>query len=324
MDPFERETLGTTDVVVTRFGLGTAPLGGWPTAVPREQGEATIRQAWDRGVRYFDTAPFYGHGKSETFIGTVLGDADRDGFTLSTKVGRVLEDGAPEESLYEDALPYTPVFDFSREGVGRSLAESRARFGFDRIDVALVHDAHDHHEDVMTDAFPELADRRASGEIGAIGAGMVFTEPCVRFAYELDFDCFLLAGRYTLLEQGTLDELFPVMQERGMSMIAGGVYNSGLLIKPEPGAHYDYAKAPDDVVKRAQELDATCQEFDVPLRAAALQFAAAHPVVASVVVGARTTVEVDDNLEMATLEIPPELWTSLKEKELLRADAPTP
>jgi D-threo-aldose 1-dehydrogenase len=324
VDPLERRRLGQTDVMVPVLGLGTAPLGGWPTAVPREQGVATVQRAWDAGVRYFDTAPFYGHGNSEGFVGAVLAAQPRDSFTLSTKVGRLLVPGSGESELFAGTPPLEPILDYSAEGTLRSLRESLDRLGLDRIDVAFIHDPDEHHDAALEGAFHALAELRAEGRLGAIGVGMNWSEPLARFAREAEFDCFLLAGRYTLLEQGALDELLPEVTERSMSIVAGGVYNSGVLIDPRPGAHYDYAPAAPEVIDRAQALQAACAQFDVPLRAAAIQFPLAHPAVASVVVGARTPQEVDDNLAMLAVDIPGELWDTLRERGLLRADAPTP
>lgn len=317
-------TLGQTAVTVTRLGLGTAALGGWPRGVSAEQGRATVRRAYDAGLRYFDTAPFYGYGKSETFIAAALGELGRSSFSLSTKVGRVLEPGPAPEPLYEDGLPFTPVFDFSPVGIRRSLAGSRNRLGFERIDAVLIHDPDDHLDDAITHAYPALAELREAGEIGAIGVGTNFTEPLLALLQRADFDCAMLAGRYTLLEQGPLDELFPFALERGVSIIAGGVYNSGLLVDPRPGATYNYAPAPGELVARATRLATVCREHDVVMRAAAMQFTAAHPAVTAIVMGACTPDEVDDNLAMAQVAIPGELWTALKERELLHPEAPTP
>jgi D-threo-aldose 1-dehydrogenase len=324
VDPFESRTLGGTDVRVTRLGLGTAPLGGWPRLVSPEVGLATVRHAWDAGLRYFDTAPFYGYGNSEGYIGAALGACPREAFTLSTKVGRLLEPGRDNAALYEGVPDVHPVFDFSPAGVLRSLRESRGRLGTDRIDVVYVHDPDDHHREALDGAHPALARLRAEGRIGAIGVGMNAAEPLARFAAEADFDCLLVAGRYTLLEQRSLDDLLPVALERNVSIVAGGVFNSGLLVDPRDGATYDYAPAPAGVLDRARRLAAVCAEFGVPLRAAALQFPFAHPAVASVVVGARSPREVDDNLALLALDLPDELWMALKERGLLREDAPTP
>jgi len=316
--------LGRSDVEVPRLGMGTAPLGGWPQALDDDTAIATVRRAWELGVRYFDTAPLYGHGNSETRLAAVLGDEPREHFVLSTKVGRVLDPGATDETLFKDVPPLTPVFDFSRAGVERSLRESRERLGFDRIDVVLIHDPDDHHEQALAESFPVLDALRASGEIGAIGVGMNFSEPLARFATEAAFDCFLLAGRYTLLDQSSLDDLLPVCVERGMSIIAAGVYNSGILADPKPGANYNYTAAAPELVDRALAIKEVCDSFEVPLRAAAMRFPTFHPAVATVIVGARSPAEVEDNAALFSHEIPDELWTALRDRDLLRPDAPTP
>jgi len=324
MKALERASLGVSDVQVTRLGLGTAPIGGWPSAVPREQAAATMARAYELGIRYFDTAPFYGSGFSEQVLGSVLASLPRDEFTLSTKVGRLLVPGEPEIPFYEGGLPFTPVWNFSYDGTLQSLDESRKRLELERIDVALIHDPEDHHEEALEGSYRALRDLRAEGTVGAIGVGMNWSEPLARFAEEGEFDCFLLAGRYTLLEQHAMDELLPIAVGRRISIIAGGVYNSGLLVDPRRGAFYDYAPAPEELIERARELKAVCAEFDVPLRAAAIQFPLAHPAVACVVVGARTPDEIEENVRLLDVEIPGELWTALKERELMREDAPTP
>jgi D-threo-aldose 1-dehydrogenase len=324
MDPFLTRPIGRTTVQVPRLGLGTAPLAGWPHPITDEEARATVRHAWDAGIRLFDTAPLYGHGIAEINLGAALRERPRDSYTLSTKVGRVLDPGPPGETIFHHPPELAPVFDFSAAGVRRSLAESLERLGLDRVDICLIHDPDDFHEQALTEVYPVLADLRAQGSLGAIGVGMNFAEPLARFAAEADFDCVLLAGRYTLLEQDSMDELLPLIQEKGMSVIAGGVYNSGLLIDPAPGAMYNYAPAPEAVLAKAGAIRDVCAGFDVPIRAAALQFALAHPAITTAVVGARTPAEVDDNLALAGLPIPPELWTALKERDLMRPDAPTP
>ncbi len=323
-DPFETRRVGATPVQVARLGLGTAPLGGWPEAISREAAIATIRRAWERGIRFFDTAPFYGAGQSELFLGEALADKPRGDLQLSTKTGRRLLPGSDKVEFFKDAQPFHSVFDFSAEGVEASIRDSRERLGLGAPDIVLVHDPDDHHADVLSMAYPKLRAMREAGEFGALGVGMNVVEPLVRFAQEARFDVFLLAGRYTLLEQTALDELFPLAEARGISIIAGGVFNSGLLIAPAEGAMYDYAPASRDIIEKARALEAACREFDTPLRAAALQFAAAHPAVTSVVIGARTPQEVDDALANAALSIPAALWTALKDRGLIRADAPVP
>ena len=206
----------------------------------------------------------------------------------------------------------------------RSLEASRERLRLDEIDVALIHDPDDHHEEALEGAYRALAELRTAGVVRAIGVGMNWAAPLARFVEEADFDCVLCAGRYTLLEQESLDDLLPAAVERGVSILVGGVYNSGLLARPGPDATYDYAPAGPALIERARQLEAVCAEFDVPLRAAALQFPLAHPAVACVLVGARTPEEVDDNLRMFRLEIPGGLWDELKRRGLVREDAPTP
>jgi D-threo-aldose 1-dehydrogenase len=324
MDPAETVRLGRSDVFVPRLGLGTAPLGGWPEAVSADEAKLTIQEAWRTGIRHFDTAPFYGHGLSESHLGQVLPGQDRASFTVSTKVGRLLVPGPAYSPLYSGVPPLTPVFDFSAAAVAQSLAASRERLGLGRVDVALIHDPEDHHEQALRETFPALAELRDAGVIGAVGVAMNWSEPLARFAREASFDCFLLAGRYTLLEQGALDELMPAVAARGASVIAGGVFNSGVLTDPRPGAMYNYVPAPEEIVTRALRLKKACDEFGVPLRAAAVQFPLGHPQVACVVVGARTPAEVRDTVAMMRFPIPAALWTALKERELIRDDAPTP
>lgn len=325
--PFARARIGRTDVEVPRFGLGTAPLGGWPSAVEFDDGVATVQHAWDRGIRFFDTAPFYGFGSAERMLGEVLPTVPRDGCVISTKVGRVLEPQPASAALrdfFKSADPNTPVFDFSYDGAMRSLESSLERLQLDRVDIVLIHDPDDHYDEALAGAYRALDALRGDGTIGAVGVGMNSSEPLARFARDADFDVFLLAGRYTLLEQHSMDDLLPAAAERGTSIIAGGVYNSGVLADPDAQARYDYADAPEDVVRRARALRDACAAFDVPLRAAAAQFPLAHPSVATVAIGSRTPSEVDDNVDMLAFDVPSELWSTLRERGLIRSDAPTP
>lgn len=324
MDPFATRRVGRTALRLPQLGLGTGPLGGWPTAVPIDVAQATIVRAYDAGIRYFDTAPFYGLGLSEENLGRTLPLRDRDSFVISTKVGRLLVDGEPDESLFKGVPPRRPVVDFSYEGALDSLAASRSRLGLGRVDIALIHDPDDRQSEAMRGAYRALHELRAGGELTAIGVGMNWSAPLARFAAEAEFDCMLCAGRYTLLEQESLDDLLSVAVEREVSVIAGGVFNSGLLVHPGTDSTYDYDPAPPGVVEKALRLEQVCAEFDVPLRAAAIQFPLAHPAVASVIVGARSPSEVDDNLDMIRLPVPRELWVALKEHGLVREDAPIP
>lgn len=324
MDPLSKTTLGTSDVPVTALGLGTAPLGGWPAAVSEADGLGTVEAAWDLGLRYFDTAPFYGYGQSERWIGAVLRSKPRSSFTLSTKMGRLLVDAAGPPELFHGDHRQTAVFDFSYDGAMRSLEASLERLGLDRVDVALIHDPEDALDEALNGTYRALDDLRAQGVVGAIGAGMNWIEPLVYLASRAEFDCILLAGRYTILEQESLDELLPLALERQFSVIAGGVFNSGVMVDPSAGATYNYIDAPTDIVTKAQRIHEVCRRHDVDPKAASLQFPLAHPAVATVVTGARTPAEIRANASLAEAPIPTDLWSDLRAAGLLRVDAPVP
>ena len=317
--------LGSTEVEVTRLGLGTAPLGGWPRATDPDTAVATIRAAWDAGIRLFDTAPLYGHGLSESWLGEVLPAMPRESFAVATKVGRLLRHvDDPEPSLFSGTPPVSPVFDFSYEGTLRSHAESLDRLGLERVDIAHIHDPDDDFEEALSGAHRALCELRAAGAVRAVGTGMNQAEMLARFAREGDFDCFLLAGRYTLLEQGALDDLLPTCLERGISIIAGGVFNSGVLIDPDASAYYNYAPADAATVERSRRIGRVCERHGVPVKAAALQFPLGHPAVACVLTGARSPAELHENVKAFDVPLPPELWTDLKRERLLSEDAPVP
>jgi D-threo-aldose 1-dehydrogenase len=337
-DPGERRRLGAT-LEVTRLGLGGAPLGGLFSAVDDDEAVATIRRAWEIGVRYFDTAPLYGYGKSERRMGRVLADRPRGEFVLSTKVGRLIRAEADlppdadidrqlnegrENAFYVGTGPVRPVFDFSADGVARSIEESLQRLGLDRIDIAFIHDPDDHWEDAIGGAYPALARLRESGVVGAIGAGMNQSEMLARFAREGDFDVFMLAGRYTLLDQDALTELLPLCEERGIAIAIGGVMNSGILADPKPGSRFNYVPATSALVGRAQRLASVCARHGVPLKAAAVQFPLAHPAVASVVAGVRRVDHLDEYPGLFRAPIPADLWEELRHEQLIPPDAPTP
>jgi D-threo-aldose 1-dehydrogenase len=281
-----------------------------------------VEAAYERGLRLFDTAPLYGSGLSEQRLGAVLRTKPRDEFVLSTKVGRLLRANGPAEpTMFEGTPPLRPVFDFSYDGVLRSLDESLARLGLDRVDIALIHDPDDHYEQALEGAYPALERLRGEGVVGAIGVGMNQTELLVRFARDGDFDCFLLAGRYTLLDTSGLDELLPLAAERGISIVAGGVFNSGVLAS---GETYDYAPAPTEVLERAARLREVCTRWGVPLEAAAIQFPLGHPAVTCVVVGCRSAAEVEEDVRLFQLDIPAGLWQELKAAGLLMAEVRVP
>jgi D-threo-aldose 1-dehydrogenase len=282
------------------LGLGTAPLAGLYEPVDEATAHMTVERAWQLGIRFYDTAPYYGSGAAERRLGAALRGRPRDEFVVSTKVGRLLGAGASD---WEGAY-----FDFSYDGALRSLDESLARLGLDRIDVALVHDPDEHYEEARAGAFAALARLRDEGVVRAIGVGMNQTAMLCRFAREVDPDCFLVAGRYTALDRSADDELLPLCEERGIAIVAGGVFNSGILAG---GDTFDYAAAPADVVARVDRLRALCDRHDVPLAAAAVQFPLRHPAVVSVLVGCRSPEEVEEDVRLADLEVPDALWEEL-------------
>ena len=295
------------------LGLGSAPLGGLFTAVSDEEAHRVVEASWQAGIRFFDTAPLYGHGAAEKRFGEVLRTKPRDEFVLATKVGRLLRPDAPPEpgQVYAGAPEVNPVFDFSYDGVMRSVEESLGRLGLDRVDVLHIHDPDDHYEEALAGAYRALDRLRAEGMIGAVGAGMNQSDMLVRFAREAHFDCFLLAGRYTVLDRGGARELLPLCLEREIAIIAGGVFNSGVLANPQPGSTFNYRAAPADVVVRAQELAAVCERHGVDLKAAAIQFPLRHPAVATVLTGCRSVAEVEENVRMFQTPVPDELWREL-------------
>ena len=314
MSPFDTSEIGHTGLRITQLGFGSAPLGGLFTSVAGNTATDTVLAAYDSGIRYFDTAPFYGHGKSEVRLGSVLRQYPRDDFVLSTKVGRVLvpaEGGAIEDHAYRDTLDYNPVFDLSPDGIRRSFESSLERLGLERIDIALLHDPDDHFEKAIEQAFPTLIRMREEGLVTAIGAGMNQSEMLYEFARRVDVDCFLLAGRYTLLDQSASERLLPECENRGISIILGGPYNSGILAG---GEHYNYEAAPIEMVEKKKRLDKLCADHDVPLKAAALHFPLKHRAVACVLAGARTAAEVRENVDMMATDIPSTFWDALTEE----------
>ncbi len=323
---------GRAPVPVTELGLGTAPLGNLFTTVSDDEAAACVDAAWDSGIRYFDTAPHYGLGLSERRTGAALRQRPRDSYTLSTKVGRLLEPVAEPvgDDLGDDlangfAVPATHrrVWDFSADGVRRSIEASLTRLGLDRIDVVYLHDPDDHGPQALAEAYPALERLRAEGVVGAIGAGMNQSALLTRFVRETDVDVVLLAGRYTLLDQDGLTELLPEAQRRGVGVVIGGAFNSGLLADPRPGATFDYTAAPDALLERALRMKAVCEGHGVPLRAAALRFPLDHPAVRSVLVGARSAAEITDAAAMTALPVPAGLWDDLRGEGLIPQEAPS-
>lgn len=333
-----RRRLGRTAVEVTELGFGGASIGELFVRVSELDAQATLAAAWDPGIRYFDTAPWYGRGLSELRTGAGLRDHDRAEYALSTKVGRWLRpadregfDGSP----WLGGAPNEVVFDYTYDGIMRSVEQSRLRLGITRFDIAFIHDLDHlyfdavtidaHFADLATSGWKALEELRASGQIGAIGAGINELGLIPRFLDLGDIDAFLIAMPYTLLDQGVLDAEFPACEERGIGFVVGAVFASGVLAKgPVAGAKYAYADAPDAILEKTRRIQAVCERHGVPLAAAALQFPLGHPSVASVIPGASSPAQQARNIEAFRHPIPADLWAELKHEGLLRADAPEP
>ncbi len=329
-------TLGRTGIELTTLGFGSTGLGN----LYREQTEggamATVAAAYAGGIRYFDTAPLYGFGLAEHRVGAALRRLPKRDIVLSTKAGWRLARRAPGEapagvsdSLFDGPAPFKPRIDYSYDGVMRSFEDSLQRLGTDHVDILLLHDCdrRNHGEEgyrarfreVMEGAYPALVALREQGVVRAIGAGLNEWEACADFAEAGDFDCFLLAGRFTLLDQSSAESFLPMCERRGIGIVLGGPYNSGILATGAvEGAMYEYAPASAEMLERTRGIERVCARHDVPLRAAALQFPLSHPAVATVIPGARDVAEVEENLRLMTREIPDALWRELREGGLIR------
>jgi D-threo-aldose 1-dehydrogenase len=331
--------LGRTGLEVGILGLGGAPLGDFYERIPEERALATVEAAYRSGVRLYDTSPLYGHGLSEHRFGHVLRGKPRTDLVISTKVGRWLKPERPERiqrGWFTGGLNFQAVYDYSYDGAMRSLEQSYQRLGMNRIDIVLIHDvdiwthgsaeAYDRRfAESMEGAYRALDELRRAGVIKAVGAGLNEVAPCVRYAREGDFDCFLLAGRYTLLEQNGLDDLLPLAEEKGFSVLLGGPFNSGILATGTiPDAKYNYKPAPPAIMERVARIEAVCGRHAVPIAAAAIQFPLGHPRIASIIPGAVSPSEAERNAGLMMLPIPLALWDELKAEGLLAAAAPLP
>ncbi|PWI13910.1 aldo/keto reductase [Streptomyces sp. Act143] len=303
------------------LGFGAAGIANLYTEVPEEQAHAAVAAAWDRGIRYYDTAPHYGLGLSERRLGAALREHPREEYLISTKVGRRLEPsaGGGDDLAHGFAVPATHrrVWDFTADGIRRTLDASLERLGLDRVDIAYLHDPDDHAEQAFREGYPALEKLRAEGVVGAIGAGMNQAGMLARFVRETDVDVVLCAGRYTLLDRSALTELLPAALAKGTSVVIGGAFNSGLLADPKPGATYNYARAPEELLDRALRMKAVADRHGISLRAAALAFCAAHPAVTSVLVGARSAAEVHDCADQFATPVPESFWHELRETGLI-------
>jgi D-threo-aldose 1-dehydrogenase len=334
MTSMDKRRIGRTDLYVTSLGLGTATMGGSRIPVTPEERVKLVRAAWDGGVRYVDTAPFYGVGAAERGVGDALRDKPRGEWVLSTKVGRLLRPSsnagrAPDGRLAP--LPFEVKYDYSYDGIMRSVDDSYQRLGLAKIDILFVHDIGVYQHGAETNAahmkvlresgYKALDELRRSGVVSAIGLGVNEKEVLIEVLKFGDWDAFLLAGRYTLLEQGPLDDLLPMCSARGTSIVVGGPLNSGILAGRDT---WNYAAAPPEIVARVKAIEAMCDAHHVPLAAAALQFPLAHPAVAAIIPGPRAAAEFEANLALFRQPIPAALWADLREQGLLHPEAPTP
>ncbi len=339
MDPLTRRRLGTSKLEVTVLGLGGAPLVGLKAPVAENDARAAVTAAYDAGLRLFDTSPFYGIGLSEHRMGTVLREKQPHDFVLSTKVGRYLVPEVPDKvdhRLFHGTLNMKVVIDYSYDGVMRAVDQSFQRLGIERIDVLHIHDidiwsqgSREAYEkrfaEAMDGAYRALHELRAQGVVGAIGIGVNEIEPCMRAVAAGDFDCFMLAGRYSLLTQEALGELLPVLQRKGMGLLIAAPYNSGILATGAvPGARYNYLPASEAIMTRVAQIEAVAKRHGVPLAAAALQFPLGHPSVCAVVPGAVNASEVERNVALMSHSIPNDFWAELKHAKLLAEEAPVP
>ena len=325
------------NIKFSELGFGCAPLGNMYRVLSEEDCSAIVQVVLDSGVTYFDTAPFYGHGLSEVRLGAVLRQQRRDCFLLSTKIGRLLKPcttNGDDSGIFIDVPKVNITFDYSYDGVMKSLEDSYKRLGIDSIDIVYIHDvdifthgseaaSEKRIQEVMVGGYRALDELREAGTVKAIGAGVNNWQTCQRLTELGQFDCFLLAGRYTLLEQDALNTFLPICEREGIGIILGGPYNSGILATgPVPGAKYNYETASQDILDRVAAIEKICQSHNVPLAEAALQFPLCHPSVVSVIPGGQNVDEVRRNRAMMDVQIPASLWSDLKSEGFLHSDAP--
>lgn len=315
----EKVKLKRCKLEVTRLSLGTAPLGGLFKAVTDTEGEDLLNKALELGINYFDTAPQYGHGVSETRVGRVLRKTSFP-FIIQTKVGRVLEkvENAELFPWFPDApRDVLPKFDYTADGIRRAFDESLQRMGLDHLDIVLMHDAEDHVKEAIEVAFPVLEEYRSQGLIKAVGIGINYVEPALQIMKGTDLDIALIAGRYTLLDQVAQKELFPYVIKNNIDITMGGVLNSGVLANPVPGATYNYLPASDEIISRAQRINEFLKARNVSLLAAALQFPLRHPAVTSVLTGPRNVSELLENIDAFNTVLPQDIWSELENENLI-------
>ena len=313
------------DRYISKLALGTAPLGGLFTAVSDEQGQATVLAALDSGINFIDTAPLYGHGNAERMIGSVLSKTNKE-YVISTKVGRVLKKFAPEEIAGKvDGLAAVigvdptifPVFDFSRDGILRSIQESLERLNISSIDIALIHDADDRIDEAIKNSYPVLDELRSQGVIKGIGVGMNICSYATKAVKEMDLDVILIAGRYSLLDQSAQEVLFKECLKKQTGVMVGGVYNSGVLANPTPESTYNYVPVTPEILSKVKQIQALLLDFDISLTAAAIQFPLRHPAVTCVLTGSRSVTELNANIKDFDQTIPDAAWKALEDAGLI-------
>ncbi len=338
MPAISNRKFGLLGFDITDMGFGAAPIGNFLKPISEVETEAMITTAWDAGMRYFDTAPYYGHGLSELRLGHYLRWKQREHFVISSKVGRVLKPARRKDIDFKpwvDGAPFRSQFDYSYDGTMRSFEDSLQRLGLEHIDIVFIHDAdvftHGvemqkvYYKQAMDGCYRALVELRTQGLVRAIGVGVNNWEIMLDFMQAGDFDTLLMAGRYTLLEQEALNELMPLCQRRGTAIVVGGGFNGGILATgAKPGAKWNYAPAPDYIMAKVKKIEAVCARHKVPLPAAALQFLLAHPAVASHVPGTRNVQQMKQNIELVAHAIPKAFWQELKAESLVREDAPVP
>jgi D-threo-aldose 1-dehydrogenase len=315
----EKKQMKRTSLELSRLSLGTAPLAGLFAGVKDQDSDDLINTSLSQGMNYFDTAPLYGHGMAETRLGRILKNV-KEPYVLETKVGRVLKYVEKAEPMpwFPEADPHIqPVFDYSRDGILKSFNDSLERLGVDHIDIALMHDAEDHIDEAINNAYPVLSDLKAQGMIKAIGIGINFCDVAIKIMKAVDLDIALIAGRYTLLDQSAQRELLPYAIERKVDITIGGIFNSGVLANPIKGATFEYLPASDEIIKRAQAIGAFLGERAIPLTAAALQFPLRHPAITSVLTGSRSSAELLSNIKDFDLELPANIWSELEDAGLI-------
>ena len=327
MDPLEKRELGGTGLRVTCIGLGCSGLGGMYGDISDEQAYDVVRRALSLGINLFDTAPKYGYGTSERRLGTALSGIPRERYVLCTKVGHLLRPGEGDGYVHSTLFPETeekPYPDFSYDGIMRSFEESLERLGVDYIDVLHIHDPDRDFEQAVHESYPALAKLRSEGVIKGVSVGMNRWPMLVEFASAGEFDCFLIAGRYSILDQSALDELLPVCLEKNIGIMAGGTYNTGILAKGAREGKYNYREAPPEIVAKVGALEGIAGRHGVPIKAAASQFVLAHPAVTAIIPSTRRPERVQENFDMIGVPIPLDFWEELKAEKIIRPDARVP